>query len=157
MIMDIEVVELSQRPDLIDRAIDYIWKCWGNENNSSFYKDCISNSLNEKNSLPKFYLVIHNCEIVASYALLINDIISRQDLFPWFACLYVNHEHRAKGIAGQLLKHGLGEARKKGYDALYLSTDLERFYERYGWTYFADGFNVVDKKIKIYTKSALCD
>lgn len=153
--MNIEIVELSKRIDLIDKAIDYIWNCWGNKNNFNFYKDCISNSLDEKNILPKFYLVINNNEIIGSYALLINDIISRQDLFPWLACLYVNNEYRNKGIAGQLLKHGLNEANRKGYHVLYLSTDIVGFYEKYGWIYIADGFNITDIKTRIYTKSTL--
>ncbi|MBN2613666.1 MAG: GNAT family N-acetyltransferase [Bacteroidales bacterium] len=153
--MNIEIVELSKRNDLLDKAIDYFWNCWGNENNYNFYNDCISNSLDEKSILPKFYLVLYNDEIIGSYALVTNDIISRQDLFPWFACLYVNNEHRNKGIAGQLLKHGLNEAKKKGYKILYLSTDLEGFYERYGWIYIADGFNFAGIKTKIYSKSTL--
>ena len=46
-----------------------------------------------------------------------------------------------KAIAGLLLKHGLHEAKKKGFNVLYLSTDLEEFYEKYGWSYITDGFN----------------
>lgn len=153
--MNIEITELSKRTDLIGKAIDYFWNCWGNEVSYNFFKDCISNSLNKKDSLPKFYLALVNDEIIGSYALVTNDIISRQDLIPWFACLFVNKEHRNKGIAGQLLKHSLDEARIKGYDQLYLKTNLQGFYERYEWTYFADGFNIDDKKIKIYTKSTL--
>lgn len=151
--MKIEIMELSNYPDLIDKAITYIWSCWGNENNYNFYKDCISNSMDKNNPLPKFYLASDNCNIIGSYALLTNDLISRQDLMPWFACLYVNPEHRNKGIAGQLLNHGLQETRKKGYDVLYLTTDLEGFYEKQGWIHFTDGFNVVDIKTKIYCKS----
>lgn len=151
--MKIEIIELSKRVDLIDKAIDYFWNCWGNENNYNFYKDCISNSLDDKNILPKFFLVLDNEKIIGSYALLTNDLISRQDFFPWFACLYVNEEHRNKGIAGLLLKHGLKEAKEKGFNVIYLSTDLERFYEKYGWSYITVGFNISNMKIKIYSKA----
>jgi len=153
--MKTEIIELSNRTTLIDKATDYFWNCWGNENNYNFYKDCIANSLNEKNALPKFYLAVDNSDIIGSYALLTNDIISRQDLMPWFACLYVNEENRNKGIARRLLMHGLGEAKRKGYDQLYLSTKLEGFYEKCGWTHITDGFNIVDTKTKIYAKSTI--
>ncbi|MDD4032871.1 MAG: GNAT family N-acetyltransferase [Bacteroidales bacterium] len=153
--MNIEIIELSKRTDLIDKAIDFVWNCWGNEDNYNFYKDCISNSLDDKNILPKFYFVLDNDKIIGTYALLTNDLISRQDLFPWFACLYVNESHRKRGIAGQLLKHGLNEAKKKGFNVLYLSTDLEEFYEKYDWTYITDGFNISNRKIKIYSKTSL--
>ena len=76
-------------------------------------------------ALPKFFVVLDNDEIIASYALLVNDIISRQDLVPWFACLFVNETHRKQGIAELLLKDALERAKNQGYDTLYLSSDLE--------------------------------
>lgn len=151
--MEIEIIELTKRADLIENAADYFWSCWGNENNYNFYKDCISNSLNENNPLPKFYLVLDKSVIVGAYAILTNDLISRQDLMPWLACLHVNEAYRKQGIAGKLLRHGLEEAKRKGYDQLYLSTDLDGFYEKHGWSHIADGYNVVDDKLKIYAKS----
>ena len=114
-----EVIELSQRLDLIEKVVQYFWKCWGNESNFSFYNDCIQNSINPENDLPKFYIVLENQEIIASYTLLINDIISRQDLMPWFACLYVNKSHRNQGIAEQLLNHALEEAKTKGFSNFF--------------------------------------
>ena len=148
-----EIIEISNRPDLMEKAIHYFWKCWGSDSNFKFYQDCILNSVDKDKPLPKFYIVLSNDEIIASYALITNDIISRQDLYPWFACLFVNPEYRNKGIAESLLKHGLSEAHKKGFEWLYLSTDLENFYERKGWDFFGTGFNIEDSEIKIYHKS----
>lgn len=146
------IIEISERTDLIDKAVDYFWKCWGNDNNFQFYKDCIVNSLDKKKSLPKFYILLKDEEIIASYALLTNDIISRQDLYPWLACLFVNPENRNKGIAEQLLHHGLQETKNKGFESLFLSSDLENFYERKGWTHTTNGYNIFDSEIKIFSK-----
>lgn len=148
-----QVIELSKRLDLMEKAVSYFWKCWGNEANFSFYNDCIQHSINPENDLPKFYVVLENEEIIASYALLINDIISRQDLVPWFACLYVNESHRNQGIAEQLLNHGLRQAKNKGFDYLYLSSDLENFYERKGWEMFGEGFNVFGEAFPMFRKA----
>jgi len=146
------IIEISERTDLIDKAVDYFWKCWGNDNNFQFYKDCIVNSLDKKKSLPKFYILLKDEEIIASYAILTNDIISRQDLYPWLACLFVNPENRNKGIAEQLLHHGLQETKNKGFESLFLSSDLENFYERKGWTHITNGYNIFDSEIKIFSK-----
>lgn len=151
--MKIEIIELSHRMNLLHDGITFFWNCWGNDSNYKFYKNCIENSLNDKNSLPKFYLALLGNEILGSYALLTNDIISRQDLMPWFACLFVNEEQRNKGIAEQLLQHGLTEAYKKGFEKLYLSTHLNTFYENKGWKHIANGYHVDDSEIKIYEKS----
>lgn len=148
-----QITELSQTPALTEKAIRYFWSCWGNESNFKFYEDCILHSTDPSKPLPKFYMGLINNEIIASYALLTNDIISRQDLYPWLACLFVNPEHRNKGYASQLLLHGLKEAERKGFDTLYLSSDLENFYERKGWTPHSVGYNIVDQGITIFSKS----
>lgn len=148
-----EIIELSHRPDLLDRAVQYFWSCWGSDSNRIFYQDCIENSLQAEKQLPKFYLSLAEDHIIGSYALLTNDLISRQDLMPWLACLYVEEDHRKKGHAESLLHHGLQEAHRKGFDQLYLSTDLVDFYERKGWTYFSQAYGVTGGVIKIYQKA----
>lgn len=148
-----KIFELSDRPDKIEKAIYYFWKCWGNDSNHNFYDDCIRNSLENKVAIPKFYIGLEAGKIVGSYALITNDLISRQDLMPWFACLFVNEEHRKKGYAETLLKHGLKQTNLKGFDNLYLSTDLVQFYEKKGWTEFGKGFNFSGDEVNIYKKS----
>lgn len=147
-----KIIELSKQPTLVDEAISYFWKCWGNASNYDFYKDCILHALDQEKQLPKFYLGLVDDTIVGSYALLTNDIISRQDLMPWFACLFVNEEKRGQGLATKLLAHGLQEAKSKGFDTLYLSTDLVNFYEQKGWDYFCQGYGVTGDAFKIYSK-----
>ncbi len=150
--MNIQIIELSQKPEMLDKAVHYFWKCWGSESNFIFYKDCIIHSLEADNPLPKFYIVVDGTDIIASYALLTNDIISRQDLMPWLACLHVNKAYRNRGIAAQLLNHGLAQAQQKGFEDLHLSSDLINFYERKGWTYLCEGYGVSGGNIKIYKK-----
>ncbi len=148
-----KIHELSDIPDKLEEAINFFWKCWGNDSNHNFYDDCIRNSLDEETAIPKFYIGVESDEIVASYALITNDLISRQDLMPWFACLFVTEPYRKRGYAELLLNHGLDQAKLKGYDNLYLSTDLINFYERKGWTEFGKGFGFSGDEIKIYKKS----
>lgn len=147
-----DIKELSQVPHLLEMAIDYFWKEWGNDTNRAFYKDCIEHSLNTEKNLPKFYLGLLGEEIISSYALLTNDIISRQDLMPWLACLLVNEDKRGQGFAEQLLNHGLQQSKEKGFQKLYLSSDLVNFYEKKGWDYKCDGYNVFGDAFKIYEK-----
>jgi GNAT superfamily N-acetyltransferase len=146
-----EIYELSQKPEMIEAGIEFFWSCWGSKKNLPFYRDCMLNSLSEQKPLPKFYIELENNEIIGTYALLVNDLISRQDIMPWFACLFVKKNFRGKGIAANLLNHGLRQAALKGFDTLYLSTDLEDFYEKKGWTFFDYGYGVSGIKLKIYS------
>ena len=146
--MRIELI--NNETNLLERGIDYFYKKWGSKTNFNFYKDCIENSIRDAVSLPKFYLMLNKDEIIGCYALLTNDIISRQDLIPWFACLYVEEQYRNLGLAEKLLSHSLETSKNKGYDMLYLSTELNDFYEKKGWNYYSNGFGVFGNELKIY-------
>ena len=98
-------------------------------------------------------MAIEEGNIIETYALLRKDLNSRQDLYPWLACLFVSNEYRGNEIGSKLLQHGLNEAAKKGYEKLYLSTDLEGYYEKYGWENSGIVYGVSGGHIKLYEKS----
>ncbi|WP_246311155.1 GNAT family N-acetyltransferase [Paenibacillus xylanilyticus] len=75
---------------------------------------------------------------------------SRQDLFPWFACLHVEPEYRGQNLGGQLQNHAMNEAKAKGYDKLYLCTDLTDYYEKHNWAYIGKGYLLDDAETRIY-------
>ncbi len=146
------IIELSSRPDILEKGTQYFWTKWGNDDNFEFYKNCIDHSLDQEKALPKFYLALEDERIIGSYALLVNDLVSRQDLMPWLACLFVEEDCRGRGVAETLLKHGLKESRNKGFSHLYLSTDLEGFYEKKGWQHVGKTYNPFGEQFKIYAK-----
>ncbi|MDM5327142.1 GNAT family N-acetyltransferase [Neobacillus sp. CF12] len=146
-----EIIELRDRNDLFEEAIKVFWDVWGNEDNYKFYEDCMIHSITSKD-LPRFFVALENSEIIGTYALLRNDLNSRQDLCPWLACLFVDREYRGKKIGSMLLDHGLKEAEKKGYKKLYLTSDLENFYEKYGWKNNGVAYGVSGGHIKVYVK-----
>ncbi len=148
----IEIQCVSRENQMADKAIEYIWGIWGNKSNHDFYADCIKNST-DPDRLPKFYLAFMNGRVAGCYALLTNDLISRQDLYPWLACLYVMPELRNRGIGGLLLAHGVDEAKRLGFNDLYLNTDHTGYYEKYGWIYMCEGVHISNVRTKIYTKS----
>lgn len=58
------------------------------------------------------------------------DLITHQHLTPWLTSLYVNPEHRGKGIASMLLYSVL-----KDYTKLYLwcTKNMSSFYRKFGF------------------------
>ena len=149
----IEVVDLRQKAEHLDEAVKMFWNQWGSSTNYNFYYDCMRSSSNGSSDLPRFYIAVENNLIVGTYALLRNDLISRQDLTPWFACLYVVPERRGNGIGTMLLEHALLETNKLGYPNLYLCTNLEGYYEKHGWSLSATGYMFDGEAIQISEKA----
>ncbi|NMH72361.1 GNAT family N-acetyltransferase [Bacillus sp. RO2] len=147
-----QIIELRDKDQLLENAIQVFWQQWGSEENFKFYEDAILHSATTSSDIPRFYVAVEEGEIIGTYAILRNDINSRQDLCPWLACLYVAEEHRGKGIGAKLLDHGLSVAAEKGYENLYLTTDLENYYERYGWENSGIVYGPGGGSIKLYEK-----
>ena len=148
-----EIIEIHQRPKFFQEAVKLFWEQWGNESNYKFYEDCMIHSGKDPSSLPIFYVALENDVIIGTYALLRNDINSRQDLFPWLACLYVDPAFRGNSIGKQLLEHGLHVTAKLGHEKLYLSSDLEGYYEQYGWINSTITYGPFGGSIKVYEKA----
>ncbi|WP_114571433.1 GNAT family N-acetyltransferase [Exiguobacterium flavidum] len=148
-----EIIELSTRPELLVQAMDRFANQWGNMDNRMFYEDCMRASCVTTESLPRFYIALDGGAMIANYALLRVDLVSRQDLTPWFGCLYVDEDRRGAGIGGALLVHAEEETRRKGFTALHLATDHVGYYERHG---FEDGgacYYVTGDETRLYQKT----
>ncbi|WP_219836870.1 GNAT family N-acetyltransferase [Paenibacillus sp. R14(2021)] len=146
----IQMINIRDNSDLIEEAIQYFWRQWGTETNYHFYKDCIIQSCSTGSDLPRFYLAMEDGKIIGSYALLRSDLNSRQDLSPWFACLFVEPELRGRKIGDMLQAHAINETKTKGYLRLYLCTDLTEYYERTNWKYIGKGYSISDEETRIY-------
>jgi GNAT superfamily N-acetyltransferase len=147
------IVNVKEYSGGIEPAVDYIHSKWGRKENHTFYRDAILHSSPEGKALPRFYLLLKDDEIAGCYALLTNDLISRQDLFPWLGCLYVEASERGQELGKLLLEHGISEAKRFGFDKVYLTTDHDGYYEKYGWTRMEDGYDLGGNPGRIYFKS----
>lgn len=146
--MDIKIIGIRDNPGYLERGIDYFATKWGIDRR--IYTDCISNSITTNSPLPRWYLMLRGDKIIGSYGIITNDFISRQDLFPWLCALYIEENERGKQLGAKLLEDGRIVAAKLGYKKLYLSTDHDGYYEKYGWKHIANGFHPWGAESKIY-------
>ncbi|EJQ13821.1 hypothetical protein IE3_02720 [Bacillus cereus BAG3X2-1] len=150
-----EIIQLLKKGELFNKAIDVFWKEWGEEGGRAFYEDCMINALTDPNDIPSFYIAIVDDKIIGTYALIRNDLNSRQDLSPWLACLFVDEKFRGNSIGAKLLNHGLLEAAKRGYKFLYLTSDLKGYYEKYGWEKIGVAYGPSGGDIPLFKKSTV--
>ncbi len=146
--MDIKIIGVREKKEYIEKAIDYFTEKWSIDRR--IYEDCISNSVTTQSPLPRWFLMLNSDEIIGSYGLIMNDFISRQDLYPWLCALYVEEKYRGERLGAKLLEHGRVESAKLGYKKLYLSTEHKGYYERYGWVYIGHGFHPWGEGSQIY-------
>ena len=145
----LEVVNIMQFSGGLRAAAAFFHAAWPGLA-ESFYLDALRHSSGEDQPLPRFYLLLKDGEPIGCYGLVINDFISRHDLLPWLAALYVAENERGQALGSLLLEHGVREAALAGFSTLYLTTDHDGYYEKYGWTRIEDGYDRAGEPCRIY-------
>lgn len=151
-----KVISIREYPELLQPGIEYVYRNWGNVNNSNMYRDCMEHSMSMETLLPRWYLMLdenRNDKIVGCAGLIINDFISRADLYPWLSSLHVDSDLRGNSYGGLLIVHVKEDAKKAGFKKLYLATDFVGYYEKYGFNYLATGYHPWGESSRIYETS----
>lgn len=132
--MENDLICLCDRPELIETAAQWFHEKWGVS--LAAYLESMNDSLTA-NAVPRWYVMLGGSgEIIGGLGVIENDFHDRPDLRPNVCAVYVESAHRCKGIAGQLLERVCSDMAALGEPVLYLLTDHDSFYERYGWEFY---------------------
>lgn len=129
-----ETVDLRTAPHRIPEAAVWFSQKWGIPEQA--YLDSMEDSLEPGAMVPRWYVVCDQEKIIAGLGVIENDFHERKDLTPNVCAVYVDQEYRNRGIAGQMLNHLCADMKAAGIETLYLLTDHDSFYERYGWEFY---------------------
>lgn len=147
------VINLKDYPGGLERAIKYYHSKWGGPNNYRFFYDAIIHSSSDKEGLPRFFLLMKEEKIIGCCGLIMNDFISRHDLYPWLCGIFVEESERGQALGNLLMEYAESEAVKAGYKIIYLTTEHNGYYEKYGWKRIEDGYDPSGEPTRIYLKS----
>ena len=126
---------LRENPELYEKSALWFSQKWRIPLEA--YRESIGECIKNKCGVPQWYVVLDNYgNIAAGAGVIENDFHDRPDLTPNLCALYVEPEHRMKGLARRLLDFARDDMSKMGFDTLYLVTDHEDFYEKCGWEFF---------------------
>lgn len=149
VLAEAKIIPVREKSEYFESAVEYFSAKWAVP--KRVYQDCIKNSIITDSPLPRWYLLVSDSGvIIGSYGLIVNDFISRQDLWPWLCALYVEKSFRGHAYGAIMLEHGRQEAKRLGFRKLYLHTDHVNYYEKYDWQYIGIGYDSGGQPSRIY-------
>ena len=89
------------------------------------------NKFVNKKSFCKLVLVDDE-KLIGFISLFPYDGDEEKDLTPWYATMYVKKEYRGKGYSKLLNDAILEVAKNRGFKEVYLKTELNNYYEKFG-------------------------
>lgn len=146
----LEIKHLGDCSEYVELVTNWMWKEWGNKENYKRYETIVKHSL-KKDNLPQTFVAFMGEEPVGTVGLWRCDLMSRQDLYPWLASLYVIPQYRGKGIGTELQKFLIKYSKDLGYDEIFLYTDLDDYYEKTGWKFVDTSVTDSMEEVKIYS------
>jgi len=145
----VTILPLYDAPHFAEQVIDWLCQEFGDGLPREFFASIIHHS-QTPGQLPLTWIMVDNDQLLGTVGLWRCDLLTRQDLFPWLATLYVKESARGQGLAAKLQRHVIEQAHAMGFNQLYLYTTLRDYYERFGWRYIGDGLDYPDKTVRLY-------
>lgn len=144
-----KIISIRENPEYKEKAIQYFQNSWS-EVLPIIYEDCILNCINAPQSLPQWYLLEKENEIIGCAGLITNDFISRMDLYPWLCALFIDEKYRGHNYGNLLIEKAKTDTKNFGFSYLNLSTDHIGYYEKLGFEYIGQGYHPWDEETRIY-------
>ena len=132
--MKYKIIDIEENKDYIEEASLWFSQKWKVSQNA--YRDSMIDSLTH--DVPSWLIVCDEDKIIAGLGVIENDFHPRVDLTPNVCAVYVEEAYRKQNIAGEMLNYIVNKMKMKNIDTLYLVTNHNSFYERYGWEYMCD-------------------
>lgn len=140
---------LYQAPHHAEQVTEWLWQAFGQGLSRAFFVSVIEHS-QQPNALPLTFIATEGETLLGTVGLWRCDLISRQDLFPWLAALYIDETQRGRGLGQALQQHVIQYARQQGYASLHLYAAFRDYYERFGWQHIGEGIDYPDTRVNLY-------
>lgn len=133
--MDIRIKKLCEGDPLGDTVGQWLYEEFARPSESAdFFKSLVACG-SGADGLPAAFAAYADGQPAGAVLLQRADLMSRQDLWPWLACIYVRPQYRGLHIGAQLQLELCRYAAEHGFGRVYLYTDLINYYEKTGWIY----------------------
>ena len=131
-----EIYDLKEKKEYLDEVASLEYEEWADnkeenkEERIKRKKEKICNMFEDKYFCK--LILIEEDKLIGFISFFPNDCEEEKDLKPWYATMYVKKEYRGKGYSKILNDAILEEAKNRGFKEIYLKTELENYYEKFG-------------------------
>lgn len=130
-----KIYKISEISNRVCEVAEWFHSKWGVPKEA--YLESMNDALSGDGAVPCWYVAcLDGGQIIGGLGVIENDFHDRPDLAPNVCAVFVEPDHRGRGIAGALLDFVYADMKSKGVSPLYLLTDHDSFYERYGWEFY---------------------
>ena len=135
-----QIFDLKQNKEYLREDLELCSNEWGKQCTNKELKIKVDRKLeeilsNRNNKITVALGLINDKNLIGFISLLKIDGDERTDLTPWYGTMYVKQEFRGKGYSKILNNAILEEAKRLGYNKVYLKTSLINYYEKFGAKY----------------------
>ena len=145
-----QIIRIDEMPAFRERAAAWFAEKW--KGHEEEYYSSISDSVSGKPLFPKWYIMLEGGRIIAGAGVISGDPPMQKEQRADVCAVYVEEQYRGKGIAGALLEYICIDMMLRGVEALYLTTEMTGFYERYGWEFVAEIPDGDAQKMRVYRR-----
>lgn len=154
---ELEIERIVEHPELISQAAAWFASKW--EVPEEAYEESMVESVQNPDAVPQWFVVrdgeAPGSPVIAGCGIIENDFHDRPDLAPNLCALYVEEPYRGCHLARRLLDAARAEAGRLGCERLYLITDHDSFYEKYGWDFIGFAHEDEGGEVRLYGVDAI--
>jgi N-acetylglutamate synthase-like GNAT family acetyltransferase len=132
----LEIFNLKDKLEYLDEVAELEYDEWADnkeinkEKRIERKKKKICTMLTEKDFCK--IILVDNDNLIGFISIFPKDCEEEKELTPWYSTMYVKKEYRHHGYSRVLNKAILKEAKSRKISVLYLKTNLENYYEKFG-------------------------
>ena len=133
-----QIIDIKNNDKYLDEYIELCSVEWGSpktREQMQLYIEGKKEKIYKEDKVISVLGLIEKNVLIGFISLFKYDGDKRKDLTPWYATMYIKKEYRGLGYSKLLNNAILNKARLLGYNVVYLKTDLENYYEKFGAKY----------------------
>lgn len=132
----VEVYNLLNKIEFLEEVATLEYEEWA-DNKENDKKNRIAKKIEKiKKNLTNVdfckLILLSDNKLIGFISIFPNDCNECINLKPWYATMYVKKEYRGKGYSKILNDAILKESRKRNYKEIFLKTELNNYYEKFG-------------------------